>query len=142
MAKIDLAGALGDARARLAAELRQSASAGPAVEATSVEPASTVPAYARLTRKEARIREDQDANLTALARRLMRRRTVRTERITENTLVRVAIDLLLAHQGALSGNTETEIRNSVLPHAALPDSATVAAPDSVTPDFPDSGSEG
>jgi hypothetical protein len=142
MAKIDLAGALGDARARLAAEPRQPASASPAMTAAPVVSASTGPAYARLTRKETRIREDQDANLTALARRLMRRRTARTERITENTLVRVALDLLLAHQGTLAGNTETELRHSVLPHPALPDSVTVDAPDSARSEVPNSRREG
>ncbi len=40
----------------------------------------------------------------------MRRRTVKGERITENTLIRVAIDLLLAHQQHLAGGSETEIR--------------------------------
>src|SRR3546814_6262536 len=43
----------------------------------------------------------------------MRRRRVKDERITENTLIRVAIDLLLAHQDQLQGATEEELRESV-----------------------------
>lgn len=58
-----------------------------------------VPKFLRLTRKESRVREDQYAELTALARSLMRERISTRERITENTLIRVAIDLLLAHRG-------------------------------------------
>ncbi len=43
----------------------------------------------------------------------MRRRPVKAERITENTLIRVAIDLLLAHADELRGSTEDELRESV-----------------------------
>jgi hypothetical protein len=35
------------------------------------------------------------------------------ERITENTLVRLAIDLLLANAGQLQGSTEDELRRSL-----------------------------
>lgn len=99
MGKIDLADKLDGARTRVEAE-------------TPVEDRGLAK-FARLTRKDARVRADQDAALTALAKRLMRRRPVKAERITENTLIRVAIDLLLTHADELSGSTENELRTSV-----------------------------
>lgn len=78
-----------------------------------------LPRYLRLTRKEARIREDQADRLAAEVRRLNQARKHRTgpvgERITDNTLIRVALDLLLADTARLSGTTEDELRNSVSP---------------------------
>ena len=35
------------------------------------------------------------------------------ERITDHTLIRIAVDLLLADPGRLQGSTEAELRNSV-----------------------------
>lgn len=78
-----------------------------------------VPKFLRLTRKETRVREDQYAELTALARSLMRERISRRERITENTLIRVAIDLLLANRDQRRGSDEEELRRSV--SSGLPD---------------------
>lgn len=53
--------------------------------------------------------------LSRLVRVLARRRTDRSgPRLTENTLIRVAIDLLLARANRLIGNTEGELRASVL----------------------------
>ena len=130
MAKVDLAGMLSDARARAEA-------ATPAEERGLAK-------FARLTRKDARVRPDQDAALSALAKALMRRRPTKTERITENTLIRVAIDLLLAHADELRGSTEDELRNSVtsgVRNTATPelrDSATSGSPDSVTCALPNS----
>ena len=100
MARVELADRLSDARARVEAESLGDSPRG-------------LPKFARLTRKEARVREDQYAALSALARTLMRRRRVKDERITENTLIRVAIDLLIAHQDQLRGATEDELRRSV-----------------------------
>lgn len=68
--------------------------------------------YRSFERKEARLRPDQYANLTEEARRLNRARTSGS-RITENTLIRVAIDLLLARSDQLAGETENELRKSV-----------------------------
>lgn len=110
MARVDLAGRLSDARERVE-EADAAASSIP-----------SPPLFARLTRKEARVREDQYAALSALARTLMRRRRVKVARITENTLIRVAIDLLLAHQETLRGATEHELRKSVT--SALPRSGS------------------
>lgn len=46
-------------------------------------------------RKECRLRPDQLDALTALARKLNRERKGKGKRITENTLIRWAVDLLL-----------------------------------------------
>ena len=73
------------------------------------------PLYRRLARKEARLREDQFIALSRLVRTLARRRTTRTgPRLTENTLIRIAIDLLLMHADQLAGDTEDQIRASAL----------------------------
>lgn len=94
----------------------------PLRSATPTEPPdasndSALPLYLRLTRKEARVREDQADKLAAEVRRLNQARKHRTgatgERITDNTLIRVAIDMLLDRAGELAGTTEEELRHSV-----------------------------
>jgi hypothetical protein len=72
-----------------------------------------LPRYLRLTRKEVRFREDQLDALDRVVRRLVRARRGGSERITENTLVRVAVDLLLERADALSGGTEAELLRSL-----------------------------
>ncbi len=72
-----------------------------------------VPKYLTLVRKEARLREDQLDNLTRLTRALNRKRKGTGERITENTLIRIAVDLLLNKSDELKGFTEQELRESV-----------------------------
>lgn len=102
------------------------------VEATSVpEPGTSVapnsvstvaegPRYLQLTRKEVRFRDDHLEALDKLARRLQRaRRGHPGERITENTLVRVAVAALLQRADDLTGRTEAELLESLL---APPDS--------------------
>jgi hypothetical protein len=71
--------------------------------------------WTELERKECRFRDDQLLDLTALARRLQRAKAQGSgERITDNTLIRVAVDLLLEnHQDKLAGATEEELRKSV-----------------------------
>ncbi|RTI15769.1 ATPase [Thermus scotoductus] len=54
-----------------------------------------LPPYLTYVRKECRLRPDQLDALTALARRLNRERRGKGERITENTLIRWAVDMLL-----------------------------------------------
>lgn len=73
-----------------------------------------MPKYLRMERKDARLRPDQVDKLDALTRRLKRARRHRDEPITDNTLIRVAVDLLLAHADLLAGDTENELRASVL----------------------------
>ena len=62
--------------------------------------------------KFVQIRPDQWTDLDALARELMDSRTLRGERITSNTLIRIAIDALLAQRGHLVGNNEAELRSA------------------------------
>lgn len=87
------------------------------VDAT-VETAATAqtnrPRFAEFERKEARLRQDQLDALDALARKIKRaRKPGAGERITDNTLIRVAVDLLLARKDELTGSTENELRTSV-----------------------------
>ena len=67
-----------------------------------------------LTPKYASLRGDQLLELDAVARGLQAIRTKKEERITANTLIRLAVDLLLAHRGRLLGDTEEELRTNLL----------------------------
>lgn len=70
-----------------------------------------LPKYLRLERKEARLRGDQVDALASLARRVNRQKASRGgERITENTLIRVAVDWLLSQEEHVNGSSEEEIR--------------------------------
>ncbi|WP_181140715.1 hypothetical protein [Streptomyces sp. Ru62] len=74
------------------------------------------PKWVTLERKEARLRADQLSDLADLRRHVNARRRDRSEIITDNTLIRVAVDLLLrgyAHR--LRGDTEEDLLHSVLP---------------------------
>jgi hypothetical protein len=79
--------------------------------------ASGLPKYLRLERKELLIWPDQITSLSILARRLNRNRGGAGERITTNTLIRVAASLLLSRSQDLAGTTEEELRRSL----GLPD---------------------
>ena len=74
---------------------------------------STAPAYLHYVRKETRLREDQQNQLTVQARRLNRAKKTQGARITENSLIRVAVDLLLARIERASGDDEDAIRKSL-----------------------------
>ncbi len=104
-------------RKRLAELVREEAGtlATPQAEAAMAEaptqgetpepPAQRTPKYLTYVRKECRLRPDQLDALTALARKLNRERKGKGERITENTLIRWAVDLLLENkQGFLEDN--------------------------------------
>lgn len=69
--------------------------------------------YASLVRKEARLRDDQIESLMLRARKLSRNKVGTDERITDNTLIRIAVDMLLAREADLAGNSEAELRKSV-----------------------------
>lgn len=69
--------------------------------------------YSALVRKEARLRDDQIESLTLRARKLSRNKAATEPRITDNTLIRVAVDLLLAREADLAGTSEAELRRSV-----------------------------
>ena len=63
---------------------------------------------------ERRLQADQLDELARICRTLNRRRGGEGERITENTLIRVAVDMLLARvPGSCGGSTEVELRKSV-----------------------------
>jgi hypothetical protein len=64
--------------------------------------------------KYVQIRPEQWNRLDELARALQDARTQKVERITSNTLIRVAIDALLEHEDLLTGNTEAELRTNLL----------------------------
>lgn len=101
------------ATARNEVEPAKTAPAAAAVETPATAPASR-PRFADFERKEARLRQDQLDALDALARKIKRaRKPGMGERITDNTLIRVAVDLLLARQDELAGSTEDELRTSV-----------------------------
>jgi hypothetical protein len=88
-----------------------------------------LPKYLRLERKELLIWPDQVTSLSVLARVLNRNRRSTGERITINTLIRVAVALLLSRSQDLAGTTEEELRRSLGP------------PDSPAP-LPGAGLEG
>ena len=69
--------------------------------------------YLKLERKEARLRQNQIDALTDLTRSLNRKRARKGERLTDNTLIRVAVDLLLSKANQIQGGTEEELRKSV-----------------------------
>jgi hypothetical protein len=94
-------------------ETRQSAAPAPQAPAGI----RGLPKYLRLERKELLIWPDQITNLSILARVLNRNRRGAGERITTNTLIRVAVALLLSRSQDLVGTTEEELRRSL----GLPD---------------------
>jgi hypothetical protein len=71
-----------------------------------------VPKYLTLERKEVRLSAEQLDALTMITRRLNRSRAGRGERITDNTLIRVAIEMLIEHSAKLEGITEEELLKS------------------------------
>lgn len=71
------------------------------------------PAYLRFVRKETRLREDQQNQLTLAARRLNRAKAAGTPRITDNTLIRVAVDLLLSRIERATGDDEVALLESI-----------------------------
>ncbi|HEX3922106.1 MAG TPA: hypothetical protein VHY31_07460 [Streptosporangiaceae bacterium] len=81
---------------------------------TSEVPNLAGPKYLQLERKDTLLWPRQINELTLLRRRLNRQKPKgEGERITENTLIRVAIDLLLANGGKLSGSDEGGLRRSL-----------------------------
>jgi hypothetical protein len=69
--------------------------------------------FSDFQRKETRLRIDQQDALTEHARRLNRAKGAGGQRITDNTLIRVAVDLLLAKADRLAGHDETALRRSI-----------------------------
>ena len=75
---------------------------------------SDVPRYLTLVRKEARVRADQANALAELRRRVAAQRRNKAEPITDNTLIRLAVDLLMANADRVTGDTEDEMRAALL----------------------------
>lgn len=71
------------------------------------------PKYQTMVAKEARLRPDQVDELSQVARQLQRSRSAAGERITANTLIRVAVDRLLAEAASLSGDDEAALLKSL-----------------------------
>jgi hypothetical protein len=84
--------------------------APPAAEPQDVR---SVPRWLTYERKETRIRPDQLEWVEAQRKELNQRRQGAGERLTDNTLIRVALDLLMKHQGELQGVTEEQLRQSL-----------------------------
>ncbi len=87
--------------------------AQPAASKASADTTATSTHYTDFERIEARLRDDQVNDLDVLVRRLNKQRAGQGERITRNTLLRVASDLLLAMDERVVGATEDAIRKSV-----------------------------
>jgi hypothetical protein len=66
-----------------------------------------------MERKELLLWPDQVTRLSLQARVLNRSRGGQGERITANTLIRVAVALLLSRSQDLAGTTEEELRRSL-----------------------------
>lgn len=71
------------------------------------------PRFTSFTAKTARLRPQQVTELHLLTTRLQAAKTSTVERITDNTLLRIAVDLLLTRAGELGGSTEEELRSSL-----------------------------
>lgn len=69
--------------------------------------------YENLERKDVRLHERQLDALADLTRKLNRRRAGEGHRITENTLIRLSIDLLLQRADDLEGTTEADLARSL-----------------------------
>lgn len=98
--------------------MEETVDSAPAAEPDEPAPAGPLEGRGPVTevydRKEVYLRPDQAEALAALERALRRRRPRGVgERLTANTLVRVAVDLLLDRQDRLAGYTEADLRASV-----------------------------
>ena len=99
------------------------------------EPAARTPGSGRTKRdKMAAIYADQQTELDRLARELHDSRSVRGERITANTLIRVALDGFIEHADRLYGDNEEELRVSWLEFLSRQTAVVVA--DDVEDDGP------
>lgn len=104
--------------AQAAPKPRKTQKATPAKKPATQEPAATKElaggvGYDKLEAKAARIHERQVTALADLARRLNKQRAGEGHRITENTLIRLGIDLLLERSDELTGTTEAELAASL-----------------------------
>ncbi len=89
---------------------REARAKAPKVQKAPIE---SVPPYLRYERKEARLRTDQLTDLTLRARQLNKTKDTDSDRITDNTLIRIAVDLLLSRADELTGGDEAALRKSL-----------------------------
>lgn len=92
--------------------------------AVQAGPESSTPPDDRVRPKFAQIRPSQWNGLDALARDLMDSRTDKGRRITANTLIRIAIDALLAQESLLVGNDEDELRANLFKSLGIKNTKT------------------
>lgn len=69
--------------------------------------------YDKLKAKTLRFHESQSDALAALVRIVNEQRAVKKERITDNTLIRLAVELLLERKDELAGSNEAELAASL-----------------------------
>lgn len=82
---------------------------------------SDLPKYERLRPVQARFSEDQLQELQAIAYKISNMRTRKGEMITKNTMVRIAVDFLLATwTPGVRGNNEEEIKAAFFARHQLP----------------------
>lgn len=99
----------------LKVESRPKAKASPVADPSttlSTDAGTDTPKFKTLTPKLVLFRDDQLEALTRITRRLSRAKRG-GERITENTLVRAAVDALIARGDNLEGSSEDEIRQGL-----------------------------
>jgi hypothetical protein len=89
-----------------------SASSKPA-KASARSKNADLPPYLTFERKETRLRPDQVTSLNVKARELNKTKDPEADRITDNTLIRVAVDLILARADELHGGDETQLRKAL-----------------------------
>ena len=99
--------------AKPAAERQPKVAGRPRTSAPQKSVVKSVPPYLRFERKEARLRTDQLTDLTLRARQLNKTKNTDADRITDNTLIRIAVDLLLSQSDALAGGDEATLRKSL-----------------------------
>lgn len=110
---------LSDLSADPAVDLRTTATPAPSTpppqlrKSGSSEVRTSAVRWDQFERKETRLRADQVEALTVLARRLNKQRSGPGPRITENTLIRVAVDMLLECRDELAGEDEAALRAGV-----------------------------
>lgn len=85
----------------------------PARRSSSLSEAAAA-AREQLSPKYVQLRGDQLIELDVVARELQAARSHKGERITANTVIRVAVDAILAHRDRLVGDTEAELRTNLL----------------------------
>ncbi|WP_326655624.1 chromosome segregation ATPase [Streptomyces sp. NBC_01750] len=85
----------------------------PAKRSSSLNEAAAA-ASKTLSPKYVQLRGDQQIELDVLARELQAGRTRKVERITANTVIRVAVDALLKRRDVLVGDTEEELLASFM----------------------------